>query len=114
MLKSPMCWPESLDIVFVATGGVPNTDVLESGGDLVVSTWDVLSGAVTPAQRVLIYDDNGAHPAMQAAELLAEAGSAVRSSRPNAISRRRSAASTMPPMPRCSIATVCGSQSMRG
>jgi 2,4-dienoyl-CoA reductase-like NADH-dependent reductase (Old Yellow Enzyme family)/threonine dehydrogenase-like Zn-dependent dehydrogenase len=68
---------ESPDIVFVATGGVPNTDVLESGGDLVMSTWDVLSGAVTPAQRVLIYDDNGAHPAMQAAELLAEAGSAV-------------------------------------
>jgi NADPH-dependent 2,4-dienoyl-CoA reductase/sulfur reductase-like enzyme len=68
---------ESPDIVFVATGGVPNTDVLESGGDLVMSTWDVLSGAVTPAQRVLVYDDNGAHPAMQAAELLAEAGSAV-------------------------------------
>ena len=77
MLKSPMCWPRDPDIVFVATGGVPNTDVLESGGDLVMSTWDVLSGAVTPAQRVLIYDDNGAHPAMQAAELLAEAGSAV-------------------------------------
>jgi 2,4-dienoyl-CoA reductase-like NADH-dependent reductase (Old Yellow Enzyme family)/thioredoxin reductase len=64
-------------IVFVATGGVPNIDVLESGGDFVVSTWDVLSGAVQPAQRVLIYDDNGAHPALQAAELLAEAGSAV-------------------------------------
>ena len=68
---------ERPDIVFVATGGVPNTDVLESGGDLVVSTWDILSGAVQPAQRVLIYDDNGAHPALQAAELLAEAGSAV-------------------------------------
>jgi 2,4-dienoyl-CoA reductase-like NADH-dependent reductase (Old Yellow Enzyme family)/thioredoxin reductase len=65
------------DIVFLATGGVPNTDVLQSGGDLVVSTWDILSGAVKPAQRVLIYDDNGAHPAMQAAELLAEAGCAV-------------------------------------
>jgi NADPH-dependent 2,4-dienoyl-CoA reductase/sulfur reductase-like enzyme len=68
---------EAPDVVFIATGGVPNTDVLESGGELVVSTWDVLSGAVSPAQRVLVYDDNGAHPAMQAAELLAEAGSAV-------------------------------------
>lgn len=68
---------EQPHIVFVATGGVPNIDVLESGGDFVVSTWDVLSGAVQPAQRVLIYDDNGAHPALQAAELLAEAGSAV-------------------------------------
>jgi N-methyl-L-proline demethylase len=65
------------DIVFLATGGVPNTDVLESGSDLVVSTWDILSGTAKPAQRVLVYDDNGAHPAMQAAELLAEAGSAV-------------------------------------
>jgi N-methyl-L-proline demethylase len=65
------------DIVFLATGGVPNIDVLQSGSDLVASTWDILSGAVKPAQRVLIYDDNGAHPAMQAAELIAEAGSAV-------------------------------------
>ena len=65
------------DIVFLATGGVPNTDVLEHGGELVVSTWDILSGTAKPAQRVLVYDDNGAHPAMQAAELLAEAGSAV-------------------------------------
>lgn len=65
------------DIVFLATGGVPNIDVLRSGSALVVSTWDILSGAVKPTQRVLIYDDNGAHPAMQAAELLAEAGSTV-------------------------------------
>jgi NADPH-dependent 2,4-dienoyl-CoA reductase/sulfur reductase-like enzyme len=65
------------DVVFLATGGVPNIDVLMSGSDLVASTWDILSGAVKPAQRVLIYDDNGAHPAMQAAELVAEAGSAV-------------------------------------
>jgi NADPH-dependent 2,4-dienoyl-CoA reductase/sulfur reductase-like enzyme len=68
---------EMPDIVFLATGGVPNVDVLESGSDLCVSTWDILSGAAQPAQRVLIYDDNGAHPAMQAAELLAEAGSSV-------------------------------------
>ena len=68
---------EAPDIVFLATGGVPNTDILESGSDLVVSTWDILSGAAKPAQRVLIYDDNGAHPAMQAAELAAESGSTV-------------------------------------
>ncbi len=34
------------DVVFLATGGVPNTDVLQGGGDLVASTWDILSGAV--------------------------------------------------------------------
>src|SRR5262249_22154732 len=42
---------EEPDVVFLATGGVPNTDVLESGGELVVSTWDVLSGAVRSVQR---------------------------------------------------------------
>ena len=65
------------DVVFVATGGIPNTDILEAGEDLVVSTWDVLSGQVKPAERVLVFDDNAAHPALQAAELLAESGSAV-------------------------------------
>ncbi|HEX5325458.1 MAG TPA: NADH:flavin oxidoreductase [Acetobacteraceae bacterium] len=68
---------ESPDVVFVATGGVPNTEILETGNDLVVSTWDILSGEVKPAARVMIYDDNGAHPAMQAAEYLAEAGVGV-------------------------------------
>jgi NADPH-dependent 2,4-dienoyl-CoA reductase/sulfur reductase-like enzyme len=66
---------EAPDIVFVATGGVPNTAVLESGNDLVVSTWDIVSGAVKPGQSVLIYDDNGNHPGMQAAELIAASGS---------------------------------------
>lgn len=68
---------ESPDVIFVATGGIPNTEILESGSDLVVSTWDVMSGQVTPAERVLVFDDNGNHPAMQAAEVLAEAGAAV-------------------------------------
>jgi 2,4-dienoyl-CoA reductase-like NADH-dependent reductase (Old Yellow Enzyme family) len=68
---------ERPDVVFVATGGVPNTDILQCGNDLVVSSWDVISGQVKPAERVLVFDDNGAHPAMQAAELLAEAGSTV-------------------------------------
>jgi len=65
------------DIVFVATGGVPDTEVLEAGNDLVVSSWDVLSGQAKAAGRVLVFDDNGGHPGMQAAELLAEAGAAV-------------------------------------
>jgi pyruvate/2-oxoglutarate dehydrogenase complex dihydrolipoamide dehydrogenase (E3) component len=32
---------------------------------------------VKPAERVLLYDDNGAHPGMQAAEFLAETGAKV-------------------------------------
>ena len=68
---------EAPDVVFVATGGMPNTDVLEAGADLVVSTWDVASGQVAAAERVLVFDDNGNHPAMQAAEMLAERGAEV-------------------------------------
>lgn len=66
---------ENPDIVIVATGGLPNTEFLEQGGELVVSSWDILSGDVKPGSRVLLFDDNGGHPGMQAAEFLAEAGS---------------------------------------
>jgi NADPH-dependent 2,4-dienoyl-CoA reductase/sulfur reductase-like enzyme len=65
---------EAPDTVFIATGGIPNTHILESGNELVVSTWDLVAGEVKPAERVLIYDDNGNHPGMQAAELVAAAG----------------------------------------
>ncbi|MCB8881629.1 NADH:flavin oxidoreductase [Acidisoma cellulosilytica] len=65
------------DVIFLATGGLPDTDVLRDGNALVVSAWDILSGQVKPAERVLVFDDNGAYPAMQAAEMMAEAGSSV-------------------------------------
>jgi 2,4-dienoyl-CoA reductase-like NADH-dependent reductase (Old Yellow Enzyme family) len=68
---------EGPDNVFIATGGVPDTDVLEHGSDLVTSSWDVISGQARPAERVLVFDDNGSHPGMQAAEMLAEAGAQV-------------------------------------
>jgi len=62
------------DIVLVATGGLPNTEILETGNELVVSSWDILSGDVAPGAEVLLFDDNGAHPGLQAAELIAESG----------------------------------------
>jgi 2,4-dienoyl-CoA reductase-like NADH-dependent reductase (Old Yellow Enzyme family)/thioredoxin reductase len=65
----------SPDIVIIATGGMPNHDSLKAGADLVVSTWDILSGAAKPGESVLLFDDNGAHPGMTAAEFLAGAGS---------------------------------------
>ncbi len=67
----------SPDVVVVATGGLPTTDVLTSGNDLVVSAWDILSGDVKPGSNVLLYDDAGDHAALQAAQLLAEAGAKV-------------------------------------
>ncbi len=65
------------DIVVVATGGIPNTDFLDAGADLATTSWDILAGAVRPAASVILYDDNGAHPGMTAAEFLVEFGSAI-------------------------------------
>jgi 2,4-dienoyl-CoA reductase-like NADH-dependent reductase (Old Yellow Enzyme family) len=68
---------EDPHVVIVATGGLPNTAILERGEILVVSSWDILSGDARPGgpgAEVLLFDDNGAHPGLQAAEMLAEAG----------------------------------------
>ena len=62
------------DVVIIATGGMPHTDVLSQGNDLVVSSWDILSGDVKPGNNVLIFDDAGDHPALQAAEVIANSG----------------------------------------
>lgn len=64
---------ERPDIVLIATGGLPNTEIVH-GADLVVSTWDILSGDVKPGDRVLIYDDNAAHQGLSAGELIANGG----------------------------------------
>jgi len=66
---------EKPDVIIIATGGLPNTEILEEGSQLVTSSWDLLSGDIAPAEEVLLFDDNGAHPGMQAAELIAGAGS---------------------------------------
>ena len=65
---------EKPDIVIIATGGLPNSEFLNHGNDLVVSSWDILSGDAKPGNNVLLFDDNGNHPGMQAAHFLAEAG----------------------------------------
>lgn len=69
----------NLDVVIVATGGMPNTELFETGKDAphVVTSWDIIAGDVKPAQNVLIYDESGDHPALQAAEIIANAGSTV-------------------------------------
>jgi N-methyl-L-proline demethylase len=65
---------ENPDVVIVATGGLPHTEVLSSGNDLVTSTWDILSGDVRPGTNVLLFDDAGDHAALQAAEFIAASG----------------------------------------
>jgi N-methyl-L-proline demethylase len=66
---------ESPDIVFIATGGLPNLSFLDGGADLVTTSWDILSGAVKPADNALLYDDNGADAGLTVAEFIAAAGS---------------------------------------
>ncbi|MDX7951222.1 NADH:flavin oxidoreductase [Lichenihabitans sp. Uapishka_5] len=68
---------EQPDVVIVATGGLPHTAVLQSGNDLVVSAWDIISGDVKPGSTVLIFDDAGDHAALQAAEIIAATGAKV-------------------------------------
>lgn len=68
---------EMPDVVIIATGGLPHTDVLAAGNELVVSSWDIISGDVKPGANVLIYDDAGDHAALQAAEVAAKSGAKV-------------------------------------
>lgn len=64
----------SPDVVIIATGGLPNTEIIP-GANHAISTWDILSGDVSPAERVLLFDDNAAHPGLAGAEAIALAGS---------------------------------------
>jgi hypothetical protein len=68
---------EDPDLVIVATGGVPNTEFLSEGAQLVSDGWDVLSGSFRPRGDVLLFDDNGQHPGLDAAEVLACAGANI-------------------------------------
>ena len=68
---------ESPDIVIIATGGVPNIDWLP-GHEHVTSAWDILSGAATVGEDVLVVDGTGRHVALSAAEFCHRKGAAVR------------------------------------
>ena len=68
---------EKPDVVIIATGGLPEKDILSFGNELTVSAWDILSGDVKPGQNVLLFDDAGDHTALQTAQLLAESGATV-------------------------------------
>ncbi|MDF1606760.1 NADH:flavin oxidoreductase [Hoeflea sp. YIM 152468] len=68
---------ENPDVVIIATGGLPHTEVLETGNELVVSSWDLISGDIKPGKTVLVYDDAGDHAGLQAAEVAAKAGASV-------------------------------------
>ena len=70
---------ESPDVVIVATGGLPGNELFEARteNDLLVTSWDILSGDVKPGTNVLIYDEAGDHAALQAAEVVVNSGARV-------------------------------------
>jgi NADPH-dependent 2,4-dienoyl-CoA reductase/sulfur reductase-like enzyme len=68
---------EKPDVVIIATGGLPHTEVLSAGNELVVSAWDILSGDAKPGKNVLLYDDAGDHAALQAADVIAQTGATL-------------------------------------
>lgn len=71
------------DVVIVATGGLPHTEVLEAGNELVESTWDIISRSIKPGQDALIYDYAGDHAGLQAAEIIAATGAKVETMTPD-------------------------------
>lgn len=62
------------DIVIVATGGMPETELPNGGGDLIATVWDVLGGQVQTAGEVLIVDALGGHAALSLADRLSGDG----------------------------------------
>ena len=73
---------EGPDMVVVATGGRPNKGWFE-GGELAVSSWDVLSGAVETGENVLLHDDNGQHQGPSVAQFMATRGAQVELATPD-------------------------------
>ena len=71
-----MVLAEKPDYVVIATGGEPGIGEFE-GRELAVSTWDILTGKTAPAERVLVYDDDGREPAASAIETILARGSRV-------------------------------------
>jgi len=66
---------EAPDIVIVATGGLPDIEIVP-GAETCLSTWDVLSGAAL-AGDVLVYDDHGQHQGASTTDHIAGEGLSV-------------------------------------
>lgn len=67
---------EKPDVVIVATGGIANKGPIEGAG-LAVTSWDILTGKVTPGERVLLFDDHGGDRGLECAQYLVEHGAAL-------------------------------------
>lgn len=68
---------EAPDVAVIATGGMPDVQILREGNELAVSAWDIISGDVRPGANVLVFDEAGDHAGLQAAEFVAASGGKV-------------------------------------
>ena len=68
---------EGPDVIIIATGGVPMQSLVEGGGDLALSSWDVLGGHAKVGGRVLVFDETGDHAGLSVAEHIANNGANV-------------------------------------
>ena len=73
---APEAAARDIDIVIVATGGVPDLAWIE-GAAHCTSVWEVLSGAAAAGEDAIVYDGTGRHPALTAAEAIRAAGGSV-------------------------------------
>ena len=76
-LDGPEVLTDRPDAVLIATGGVPDATLEEGGGDLTVSTWELLSGEAAAGETVLLYDETGGHGAIATADWLSAHGASV-------------------------------------
>ncbi len=81
-VEGPEVLADSPEVVLVASGGVPDAN-LEEGGELAVSTWELLSGETSPGENILVYDETGGHGAIATADWLATNGASVEMATPD-------------------------------
>src|SRR5690625_897063 len=65
------------DVVIVATGGIPDAGYPFREEGPPFDVWDVMDDRLRSKQRVLVFDDHGFYPALDAVERLARAGQQV-------------------------------------
>ena len=67
-----------VDVVIIATGGLPSTKLPGTGNELAISVWDVLAGEKSRLTgKILIYDGVGSHAAISLADMLSSQGNKI-------------------------------------
>lgn len=76
-VEAPDVMAEEPDVVIVATGGWPDVPSI-AGGELSISSWEVLGGDASVSGEVLLFDNVGDQAAAVCADVLASRGCSVR------------------------------------